>query len=272
MTHATQDHQATAAIREHRHPTFENQSANFENLPDLSTRFCFVGTSGSGKGYAMLDLLLRHYRLKFQRVYLYSRSASLDRNWDPLRKYNEEVLQVPSTEQVMFDDFDAAALQEQMDLQVRVSEYAKKAKMRQIPQVLWLFDDLIDAPEVVHSNSNILATLAIRSRHFGGNMWVATQKFRALANVIRINLTGLFIWPALSNRLERRAIIEEISGRHTPEQIEELLQHVSQREYGFLFVDLKARDPAKMFQDSLVRPISKQDHGRTLADSVPSVT
>ena len=275
MPNAKQDHRDTAAIQEHKHPTFENRSANFSNLPDLSTRFCFVGVSGSGKGYAMLDLLLRHYRGKFERIYLYSRSASLDKNWDPLRKYNEEVLQVPSSEQVMFDDFDAAALQEQMDLQMRVAEYAKKAKMRHIPQVLWIFDDLADDEKIMHSNHNLLATLAIRSRHFGGNLWVSTQKFRALANIIRIQLTALFIWPALSNRLERKAIIEEISGRHTPEQIEELLQHVSQRPHGFLFVDLKAKDPAQMFQDSLVtylRPISKQDNGRALADSASSVT
>ena len=53
---------------------------------------------------------------------------------------------------------------------------------------------------------------------------MATQKFRALANIIRVNLTAVFVWPALSNRLERKAILEEISGRYTPEQIEELLQ------------------------------------------------
>ena len=39
----------------------------------------------------------------------------------------------------------------------------------------------------------------------------------------------------------------------TPEQIEELLQYVSQRPYGFLFVDLKTSDPDKMYQDSLVQ-------------------
>ena len=73
--------------------------------------------------------------------------------------------------------------------------------------------------------------------------------------MIRINLTGVFVWPALSNRLERKAITEEISGRqrYTPEQVEEMLQHVSQRPFGFLFADLKTTDPDRMFQDSLVQ-------------------
>ena len=42
----------------------------------------------------MLDLLLRQYRGAFDRIYLYSRSASLDKGWDPLRKYVEEVQRV----------------------------------------------------------------------------------------------------------------------------------------------------------------------------------
>ena len=124
-------------IQEHPHPTFENRSSNFPNLPDLSLRWAFVGNSGSGKGYAMLDLLLRHYRGKFDRIYLYSKSATIDKNWDPLKRYVEEQGVDQRDEKTFFDEFDAEALQEQMDLQMQVAEYAKKSKMRQIPQVLW---------------------------------------------------------------------------------------------------------------------------------------
>ena len=132
-------------IQTHAHPTFQNRSANAVNLPDLPLRFAFVGTSGSGKGVAMLDLLLRHYRGAFDRIYLYSRSASLDKGWDPLRKYVEEVQHVnQDDEPTFFDEFDGKALQEQMDLQMRVAAYAKKAKHEEIPQVLWIFDDLVE--------------------------------------------------------------------------------------------------------------------------------
>ncbi len=158
-------------IQTHDHPTFENRSANVGNLPDLPLRFAFVGTSGSGKGVAMLDLLLRHYRGAFDRIYLYSRSASLDKGWDPLRKYVEEHQHVnQDDEPTFFDEFDGKALQEQMDLQMRVAAYAKKAKHKEIPQVLWIFDDLVDDERVMHSNYNLIATLAIRGRHFGGSL------------------------------------------------------------------------------------------------------
>ena len=83
----------------------------------------------------------------------------------------------------------------------------------------------------------------------------------------RINLTSLFIWPALSNRLEQKAIIEEISGHYSPDQIEELLQHVSKRKHGFLFVNLKA-DPSEMFQDSLVQKLCiTKKYGHALGDA-----
>ena len=171
-----------------------------------------------------------------------------------MRKYIQEVQHVNlDEEQCFFDEFDSKALQQQIDLQMRVAEYAKTAKHKEIPQVLFLIDDFADDERVLHSNHNLLATLAIRGRHFGASLWVSTQKFRALANIIRVNLTALFVWPALSNRLERKAIIEEISGRYTPEQIEEILHYVSQRPFGFLFVDLKTTDPDRMFQGSLVQ-------------------
>ena len=101
----------------------------------------------------MLDLLLRHYRGAFDRIYLYPRSASLDKAWDPLRKYVEEVQGVnQDDEPTLFDEFDTQALQDQMDLQMRVAAYAKKAKHKEIPQVLFVIDDFADDERIMHSN------------------------------------------------------------------------------------------------------------------------
>ena len=81
----------SAAIQLHPGPTFEATKGHFSHLgvPDPPLRFGFIGVSGSGKGVAMLDLLLRHYRGNFARIYLYSPSASIDKGWNALRKYVE---------------------------------------------------------------------------------------------------------------------------------------------------------------------------------------
>ena len=57
-----------------------------------------------------------------------------------MRKYIEEDQHVnQDDEPTFFDEFDGKALQEQMDLQMRVAAYAKKAKHKEIPQVLLIF-------------------------------------------------------------------------------------------------------------------------------------
>jgi hypothetical protein len=179
----------------------------------------------------------------------------LDKGWQPLKDYVSKELGVDdSKEKWCYDEFDGKALAAQVATQMKVAEYCKKRKMTEIPAVLWIFDDFADDERIMHNNHNLLASLAIRSRHFGGNLFVATQKFRALANVIRVNLTALFIWPA-PNWKERRAIIEELSGHYSPEEIEEMLRHVSQRPHGFLFANLKAK-PNEMFMDSLTQKLS----------------
>ena len=40
-----------AGIQTHEHPTFQNRSANADNLPDLPLRFAFVGTSEIGRAH-----------------------------------------------------------------------------------------------------------------------------------------------------------------------------------------------------------------------------
>ena len=244
-----------AAIKLHPAPRFEMEPGKFEHLPHPPLRFGFVGVSGSGKGVCMLDLILRHYRGCFARIYLFSPSATLDKGWDPLRAYVSKELGVDEKkERWCFDTFDAKALEGQIDTQMKIADYCKKRKMSKIPGVLWIVDDFADDERVMHNNHNLIASLAIRSRHFGGNLFVATQKFRALANVIRVNLSALFIWPA-PNWKERKAIVEELAGHHSPEEIEEMLRHVGQKPHGFLFANLKAK-PEDMFLDSLTKKLS----------------
>jgi hypothetical protein len=137
---------------------------------------------------------------------------------------------------------------------MKIAEWCKKRKMAKIPSVLFIFDDFADDEKIMHNNHNLLASLAIRSRHFGGNLFVATQKFRALPNVIRVNLTALFVWPA-PNSKERKAIVEELAGHYSHEEIEAMLRHVSQKPHGFLFANLKA-PPGDMFMDSLTQKLS----------------
>ena len=114
------------AIQVHQAPSFGAKPGHFAHLPNPPLRFGFIGVSQSGKGVAMLDLLLRHYRGCFARIYLFSPTALLDKSWEPLKRYVEGEMGVDSDkEKWMFEDFDTKALQEQVDLQMKVAELAK---------------------------------------------------------------------------------------------------------------------------------------------------
>ena len=113
---------------------------------------------------------------------------------------------------------------------------------------------MADDDRTMHNNHNVLASIAIRSRHYGGSCFVASQKYRALANIIRVKLSAMFIWPA-PNSKERKAIIEELAGHHSEKYIEEMLQHIARKPHAFLFANLKAKNPDDMFMDSLVSKI-----------------
>jgi hypothetical protein len=244
-------------IQLHPGPIFGAKKGHFSQLglPDPPFRFGLIGNSGAGKGCCMTDLLLRHYRGCFERIYLYSPSASIDKGWDPVRKYMSEEMGVDqSKEKTIFDEFDSEALQEQVSTQMKVAELAKKRGMKEIPQVLWIIDDFADDERIMHNNHNALASIAIRSRHYGGSLWASSQKYRALANIIRVNLSALFIWPS-PNTKERKAIIEELAGHHSEKDIEEMLQHVARKPHAFLFANLKAKNPDDMFMDSLTSKI-----------------
>ena len=85
----------------------------------------------------MLDLLLRHYRGCFERIYLYSPSATLDKGWEPLKTYVSKELGLDDAkEKWCFDEFDSKALASQIDTQMRIVEYCKKRKMAKIPAVV----------------------------------------------------------------------------------------------------------------------------------------
>ena len=145
-----------AQIQLHPSPSFDVKPGHFAHLPNPPLKFGFIGVSGSGKGVAMLDLLLRHYRGCFERIFLFSPSATLDKGWDPLKKYVASELHVDEDkEKWCFDEFDAAALQQQIDTQMKVAELAKKLKLKRIPQVLWVFDDFADDQRIMHSNGSL---------------------------------------------------------------------------------------------------------------------
>ena len=67
-------------------------------LPSPPLRMILNGISGAGKGHLTSEILLKHHRGKYARIYYFSGSAKVDINLQPIVDYAEKHLgQDPKT-------------------------------------------------------------------------------------------------------------------------------------------------------------------------------
>ena len=109
----------------------------------------------------------------------------------------------------MFDEYDGDALQKIIDTQHKVIEYQKKNKMKKLFSCLLIIDDFAE-DRVFMKYSKVLHGLYTKSRHFGLSVITATQKYNALAPIVGLNTSSLYIFK-FKNMKEIDTFIEEQS-------------------------------------------------------------
>ena len=172
------------------HPTAEytTGSASHPILPPTPLRGIILAPSGGGKTVLLVSLLLDMYRGAFARIYVFSPSVDIDAAWRPVKEYIEKDLGVDEKkEPYFFNSWDPEALQVILNTQAKMVEYQKKHKYKKIHGICVIVDDFADDPTVMHSNSNLLSTLFMRGRCLMCSTILSTQKYRAMATMIRTN-------------------------------------------------------------------------------------
>ena len=86
----------TAAIDPGKSIAYRHKQSKMPQLDGvLPLRWIAAGPSGAGKGVTMQNLILKHFRGCWERIYVFSPTAVLDKStWDPVRKYIKENLNV----------------------------------------------------------------------------------------------------------------------------------------------------------------------------------
>ena len=110
-----------------------------------------------------------------------------------------------------------------------------------------IIDDFADDP-MIPTPVNIETlwhSLFTRGRHCFISSIIATQKFRAINNIIRVNATDLYVFK-LRNQGELDAFIEEVSALANKKDLLEMYHLATEEPYSFLYVKLNERDPIKM--------------------------
>ena len=112
-------------------------------------------------------------------------------------------------EPICFQEYEPEALENRIDTQHKIITYMKKQGRKQLYQIIIIIDDFADHEEFC-KHSKLLNQLYIRGRHNMISTITSTQKFRAIGNIIRINITELYVF-RLRNTNDLEAFLEEVS-------------------------------------------------------------
>jgi hypothetical protein len=227
-----------------------------------------AGPSGCGKTMLIVSMITDLYRKKdghsvFKRIYVFSPSVHVDPCWKPVAKFVSEELKVDSKEQWAWDHYDPGALQSLIDDQREIIAVAKEKGLKKLFNVLIVVDDFADNPQFSRREA-LLHGLFTRGRHAFISTIVATQKFRAISPIVRVNATALCIF-RLRSEQELLAIVEEISAVYPKDTIIQLIRRATDQPYSFLYVDLAAKRPDQMFWlrfEKRLVPSATRDHHR----------
>jgi hypothetical protein len=231
-----------------------------EHLPKVPLSMVIAGPSGTGKAQLIQAMILDFYRTKrgksvFARVYIFSPSVNADPVWEPVKAFCEKELgQDPKKEKFCFDHYDPGELAEVIHTQKRVIAAGKEQQdLKKLWSILIVIDDFADNPQFSRQE-RLVHECFTRGRHAKISTIVATQKYKALANIIRVNATALIVFRCRS-MLELQAIIEENSAVLSKDELLRLYHEATAEPSSFLYIDGTAKTVDKMFWLRFERPL-----------------
>jgi hypothetical protein len=181
-------------------------------VPKLPLRGILLAPSGSGKTVLLSNLILNVYRDCFERIYIFSPSVNVDMTWQAVKDYQEKIMKVKETEKekLYFDHYNIEDLQNIIDTQHKVILHMKNKNLQKLYSIMVVIDDFSDDPSFSR-HSKLLHSLFTRGRHNSISTIVSTQKFTAVAQIIRVNATFLCVY-RLRNNKDLEAFLDEVAG------------------------------------------------------------
>ena len=233
-------------IKPHKAPQYQVNQSRHSHVPELPTRMLVVAPSGAGKTVLLVSLVLDIYPKAFARIYIFSPSVHIDRQWDAVKEFQSKQMGVDDKkEKLYFDNFSPGDLQMVIDQQARITQLAKTKGMKKLYQILIILDDIADDPKITRQAKPV-HELFVRGRHHCISTIASVQKYRVLAPLIRVNATDLIIF-RLRSMHELNAIIEENSAVYGEKALEEMYNLATSEPFSFLYIKLSAKRPEEMF-------------------------
>ena len=209
---------------------YEFKQSPYPQADKLPFRSIIVSASQGGKGILIQNLVLKIYRGCFERIYIVSPTAHIDEAYKEVIKYIQKEMKIDNNkEQYLYDEYNAEALEHIINTQHKVIEYQKKMKMDKLFSCALIIDDFAEDKTFMRY-SKILHGLYTKSRHFG--LSVASQKYNALAPIVRLNTSSLYIFK-LKNMAEVDAFVQEQSALIDKKTVYEIYKLATEEPYSF---------------------------------------
>ena len=148
-------------------------------------------------------------------------------------------------EQIYFEHYNPEELEKVIETQTKIITYMKEHKINKLHSILIVVDDHADDLNFVR-HSKLLHGLATRGRHQAISFILSTQKYRSLANIIRLNASSLYIFK-LKNQAELDSFIEESSALVDKKALLEMYKEATKEPYSFFYININSKDINQTF-------------------------
>lgn len=203
-------------------------------VPKVAFRFMVSGPSNSGKTNLCRYMLDKYYvkapgQSFFDRIYLFSPTAKLDPVWKDLEGLR------PSDRITELDASGTARLSEVFDNGLRRTKAMGKDRA---PHELIIFDDAIASTKFL--NSEYFLKVFVAGRHGNLSCMVLTQSYIKVPRSVRMQVTGLFMFPSRVTEIIRLAEEHGPISMSTSDFIEMVKYAITKTEtekYPFFMID-----------------------------------
>ena len=219
----------------------QSQYASVDKLP---TRTILLAPSNSGKTVLLANFILDIYKACFEQVYIFSPSINRDDNWQAVKQYLDK--RNKTQDKLYFDEYNHDDLMKIIDTQESLINFQKKNKHKKLFQIAIIIDDFADDPRFVRS-SKLLHALFTRGRHKCISTFVSSQKFSALAPIIRVNASSYKVFRLRNYNDLEMFLIELGAIFKNKNKLYQVYKEATEEAYNFLYVKLTAKTVDDIF-------------------------
>jgi hypothetical protein len=228
-----------------------------KHVMKIPFRQMVLGSSGMGKTNNIIHQITNKnfYRNCFSRIFVFSPSINIDKSWDILKDYQKSILHADDDENLYFEDYNEQDLQNIIDTQYKIITHLKDVLKKKVMfSILIVIDDHADNGNMVHNNNNILSSLFIRGRHNFISCIISSQKYVAVANIIRCNLSAIIIF-RLKTLAELTMVLNEFSALIDKKLLLEIYNKCTAEKFNFLYININAPNIHEMFYKNFTHKI-----------------